>query len=404
MAGKSGPLQWMLGGNYAHDTAKDDQWGDYYGSNTGVGPQRFSTFINSNHQKVRTAAAFGSLDYEIVPSVTARASARYTDHKDSFAGCLRDNGDGQLAAAFGLLVASTAPGGCATFSQTTFTAVPIVTDTLKQHNFSWRAGVDWKPANDALVYANITRGFKAGSYPTVPGLFPEQFAPVTQERVTAYETGFKLSELDRKVQLTGAAFYYQYRDKQIIGYIDTVFGKVPSLVQIPRSKITGFELAMTARPASGLTLNGGVTYVYSKIQSSQVKKGSTITDAIDAFGGVVDLKGEQFPSTPKWQLNGDIDYSYGMSSSMDLALGLNVRYQSGSPATFGHSAGFDIPGYALVDLRGGVEAPDGKWKIQMWGRNIFNKFYVNSITHVTDTIARTAGMGATYGATTSFRF
>ncbi|MBP8671743.1 MAG: TonB-dependent receptor [Sphingobium sp.] len=397
IAGKSGPLQWMIGGNYAHDTAKDDQWGDYYGSNTGVGPQRFSTFINSNHQKVRTAAVFGSVDYEIVPSVTARASARYTDHKDRFEGCLRDAGDGELAASFGL--ASTtpiAPGECVTLDQTTFAAVPIVRNTLKQNNSSWRAGLDWKPTRDALVYANVTRGFKAGSYPTVPGLFPEQFSPVTQERVTAYEAGFKLSALDRKVQLTGAGFHYQYKDKQIIGYIDTVFGKVPALVQIPRSKITGFEVALTARPISGLTLNGGVTYVHSKITSSFLTP--------DGFGVVVDVKGEQFPVTPKWQLNGDIDYRVSVGSSMDLVLGTNVRYQTSAPATFGHSAVFDIPGYALVDLRGGLEAPDGQWKVQLWGRNIFNKFYLNSITHVTDTIARTAGMGATYGVTTSFRF
>lgn len=397
LAGKSGPLQWMIGGNYARDTAKDDQWGDYYGSNTGVGPQRFSTFINSNHQKVRTAAIFGSLDYEIVPSVTARASARYTDHRDDFEGCLRDAGDGELAAAFGL--ASTTPigpGECATLDQTTFAAVPIVTSTLKQDNVSWRAGLDWKPTRDSLVYANVTRGFKAGSYPTVPGLFPEQFSPVTQERVTAYEAGFKLGALDRMLQLSGAGFYYQYKDKQIIGYIDTVFGKVPALVQIPKSKITGFELAMTARPTAGLTLNGGVTYVHSKIMSSFITS--------DGFGVEVDVKGEQFPVTPKWQLIGDIDYRFTVSASVDLALGTNLRYQTRAPATFGNSPVFDIPGYALVDVRGGVESSDGSWKVQLWGRNIFNKFYINSITHVTDTIARMAGMGASYGVTTSFRF
>src|SRR3546814_11928155 len=139
-------MQCMIGGNYARDTAKDDQWGDYYGSNTGVGPQRFSTFINSNHQKVRTAAIFGSLDYEIVPSVTARASARYTDHRDDFEGCLRDAGDGELAAAFGL--ASTTPigpGDCAPLDQTTFAALPILPNPSRQANCSCPPGLGLKP-------------------------------------------------------------------------------------------------------------------------------------------------------------------------------------------------------------------------------------------------------------------
>jgi outer membrane receptor protein involved in Fe transport len=124
----------------------------------------------------------------------------------------------------------------------------------------------------------------------------------------------------------------------------------------------------------------------------------------DPFGIAVDVKGEQLPITPEWQLNGDVDYHFGLTSSLDMTLGANVRDQSGSPATFGNAPGFQIPGYAIFDLRGGVQAPDGKWKAQIWGRNVGNKFYINSITHVTDTVARTTGMGATYGVTVSFLF
>jgi iron complex outermembrane recepter protein len=37
------------------------------------------------------------------------------------------------------------------------------------------------------------------------------YAPVKQESVLAYETGFKLTALDRKLSLTGAAYYYDAR-------------------------------------------------------------------------------------------------------------------------------------------------------------------------------------------------
>jgi len=395
--GKSGPLRWMSGGNYASDRSVDDQQGDYYGSNTGVGPIRYSTFVNSNDQQVRTAAIFGSVDYEIVPSLTAQASARYTDFHDEFNGCLRDAGDGQLARAFGLVTPATiAPGACVTLNETTFLPVSIVNRVLQEDNTSWRGGLDWKPNEDTLLYANVTRGYKAGSFPTVPGLFPNQFNPVTQESVTAYEAGFKLITLNRMIELTGAGFYYLYNDKQIIGYISTVFGNVPALVQIPHSSIKGFELGLNARPIKGLTLTAGATYVDSRVDTSFMTN--------DPFGIAVDVKGEQLPITPEWQLNGDVDYHFGLTSSLDMTLGANVRDQSGSPATFGNAPGFQIPGYAIFDLRGGVQAPDGKWKAQIWGRNVGNKFYINSITHVTDTVARTTGMGATYGVTVSFLF
>ncbi len=398
LAGSAGPLQWVLGGNYAHDDTIDEQKGDYYGSNTNVAGTRYSTFINSNRQKVRTASVFGGVDYELTPGLTARASARYTDHRDAFTGCLRDSGDGQLANAFApFLVTPAAAGACVTIDPATFTAVPDVRRVLKQDNVSWRVGLDWKPTPDALLYANVTRGYKAGSFPTVPGLVPDQFQPVGQERVDAYEAGFKLSVLDRKLQLTGAGFYYEYTDKQIIGYITAPgFGNVPALVQIPRSTIKGFELAVTAAPTRGLTLTGGATYVHSRVKSSFITN--------DPFAMPVDVRGEQLPVTPEWQLNGDIDYVVPLNDGMDIALGTNVRYQSDAPATFGNAPGFDIPGYALVDLRAGLQASDRQWKVQLWGRNVFNKFYINSITHVTDTVARTVGMGATYGVTTSFRF
>jgi iron complex outermembrane receptor protein len=412
VAGKTGGLHWVAGANYAYDRSEDDQTGSLYGSNSGVGPLRFSSLHLENHQKVQTASAFGSLDYEIVPGLTAQGSARYTNFKDNFRGCLRDAGDGQLANSFDLLSdllrtgfgdptlaspqANAGPGQCVTFDTTTLLPVSIVTNRLKESNVSWRGGLQWKPVNDALVYGNITRGYKAGSFPTVPAISPIEFTPVTQESVTAYEVGIKLSALDRKLQLTGAGFYYQYKNKQIVGYIPSAFGQLPGLIQIPRSSIRGFELGVNYRPVHGLTLTGGATYIDAKVDSNFL--------ANDPFANVINIKGEQFPVTPKWQLNGDIDYRFPISESLDLALGGDVRYQSGAPGAFGDSPEFKVPGYAVVDLRWGLEAPGGKWKLQFWGRNVGNKFYITSITHVTDIVARTTGIGATYGATLSFRY
>nr|WP_280117233.1 TonB-dependent receptor [Sphingobium fuliginis] len=65
---------------------------------------------------------------------------------------------------------------------------------------------------------------------------------------------------------------------------------------------------------------------------------------------------------------------------------------------------FALPGYAVLDLRISLESPDSGWKFQLWGRNVTNKFYVTTVTHVVDTVARTTGMPATYGATLSYSY
>ena len=61
-----------------------------------------------------------------------------------------------------------------------------------------------------------------------------------------------------------------------------------------------------------------------------------------------------------------------------------------------------IPSRTLVDLRAGVE--QGAWRVQFWGRNVFNKYYWTGSSHVNDVLYRYAGMPATYGVTVSYRF
>src|SRR3546814_18387020 len=38
-------------------------------------------------------------------------------------------------------------------------------ESFDQDNVSWRAGVDFKPPDDVLLYANVSRGHKAGRVP-----------------------------------------------------------------------------------------------------------------------------------------------------------------------------------------------------------------------------------------------
>ncbi|MFD2579234.1 TonB-dependent receptor domain-containing protein [Novosphingobium colocasiae] len=136
---------------------------------------------------------------------------------------------------------------------------------LKEDNVSWRVGVDYKVNPDVLLYANVSRGYKAGSFPSLAAANAVALRPVNQEYVTAFEAGFKASMFDRVVQLNAAGFYMDYRDKQVRGrLLDPIFGGLETLVNIPKSRIAGFEADVTVRPTSGLTLSGAVTYLSSK--------------------------------------------------------------------------------------------------------------------------------------------
>lgn len=394
--GSQGNLKWMIGANYSYDETTETRMINIsFGTNNGVGPRRYNVLNNVNNINFKTVSLFGSMDYKISDAFTISGSARYTDQSQNGKGGTCDVGDGVYAAAFSLLsTVPFSPGDCVTLrSQAGLSPYPpvggLVERSLKEDNLSWRGNLSWKPNNDLHIYANVTKGYKAGAFSTLPVVFDTQYNPVPQEAVLQYEAGFKLAAANRTVQLSGAAFYSDYTRKQLLAYVLTPFGNLPGLISVPKSRVAGAELELVWRPIEGLRLNGGVTYVDTKVKSSSIVR--------DPFGVNIDINGYRFPSTPKWQASGGAEYTFPLSDAVNGFVGASLTYRSSTPLTFGGGAEFVAPAYTLVDLRAGVETPDGKWRGEVWGRNIFNKFYLTNTTHIIDTVARITGTPATYG-------
>src|SRR3546814_107081 len=133
------------------------------------------------------------------------------------------------------------------------------TDTLFPYTTLFRSP-------DTLVYASLSRGYKAGTFPVVGASLINQFNPVTQESVLSYEAGIKATLFDRLLQLNAAGFYYDYTDKQLRGKIlDPVFGPLEALVTIPTSHVQGIEAQAILRPVRDLVIDTSLTHVRSKI-------------------------------------------------------------------------------------------------------------------------------------------
>jgi len=402
LAGNADPLKWLLGVNYEHDNTAENLLANANITNAGFGPGLTWTESNfDNMQKVNTKAVFGSLDYALTSTLTVSGSTRYTKQDRSFVGCASDPGNGDIAHAFAAVFGIPAePGGCFTMIAPVppFAISPGgVHESLNQDNTSWRGNVSWKPDSSTLLYANVTKGFKAGGFPTIPAAFASQYAPVTQESVLAYETGFKLTALSSKLELDGAAFDYDYRNKQLLGTaLIPPFGNLPQLVNIPQSRVVGAELQAIARFVAGLRLSVGGTYVKSRVDTDP-------NDPVDQFGKASSFVGESFPNTPHWQVNGDAEYRWSLITGPELYIGGNLSWRSDAWAAFGNDPGFLMPAYALLDLRAGVVLRQNL-DVQVWGRNVTDKYYYNNVAHLTDSITRNAGMPATYGITLRYRF
>ncbi|MEL0210011.1 MAG: TonB-dependent receptor, partial [Novosphingobium sp.] len=289
------------------------------------------------------------------------------------------------------------PTTCLNMDKTTFELIRTpFQDKLEEDNFSWRVGANFEVNKDTLLYALASRGYKSGSFPTVPASTTGQFTPVTQESVTAFEVGGKFSLLDRKLQLNVAAFHYIYDNKQVRGLvIDQVFNQLEQLVNIPKSRINGAEVELTARPTQGLTLRGAVTYVDSKI---------TRFNGINNERVFADYAGSALPFSPKWHAIADINYETPVTGSLNVYIGGNFLYNSKTNSTFGNAPSSVIREFKTVDLRAGVKSADGRWSAGIWGRNIFNEYYWSNQFVTQDVVVRYAAKPATYGATIKFNF
>lgn len=420
--GDEGPFRWIVGANYQDSRIRESNAVSYTDS-VNATPAFFS--IVSNGYRSLTArhdyAVFGNVEYDLDDALTLKLGARYTKNVTKTEVCNYDLGDGRIAALFDFLSGAlsgnpnlppigTGPNACLSLDSNFLPG--LYRDKLDENNVSWRAGLDYKIRSNFLLYANVSRGYKAGSYPTISASAQAQYIPVTQESVTAYEGGVKFTSPDRVFNLNAAAFYYDYKDKQVRGkYFDPVFAILTALVNVPKSRLFGFEVEAGVKPVEGLSLSGSLTYLDSKI---------TEYSGLNGFGLAQDFRGARIPFTPKWQGQVNLDYSWDASPTVRPFFGatLNARTDTASypggetlapPVVPGSSLApgvdhpFHIRGYATLDLRAGADIGE-RTRVMVWGKNVTNEYYWQNVIYAFDTGYRLAARPATYGVTVSWKY
>lgn len=408
--GTTDRFRWVLGANYQRDKTEDHA--TYYpldATTHYVGPMEGGNVSPVNDSLIKTAAVFANAEFEIVDNLTVQAGLRYTDSRRDNASCALigpgPGGTQTFAPIFEFLqtllrpgepVVPVAEGDCYSLKPDGRPLITPLEAKLYEDNLSWRAGINYKTANRGLIYATVSRGYKAGSFPTVAPATSAELAPVKQESILAYEVGFKQPLFDRSVQLNGAAFYYDYTDKQLRGRIlDQIFGPLDALVQVPKSRVQGAELELIAEPIDGLNLSVAGTYLDSKI---------TEFVGFNQAGALADFAGARFPFSPKWSIVSDASYDFPVNERMNAFVGASANYNSRTTASIGDIPQLTIKPYTLVDLRVGVRSASDTWRFSLWGRNVFDKYYWTSAFQTQDVYVRYTGRPATYGASFSYRF
>jgi iron complex outermembrane receptor protein len=186
------------------------------------------------------------------------------------------------------------------------------------NNFSPRVGVQLHPADDLMVYASYSEGYKTGGWttrlsnplPAVNGVVP---APdFDEEEAQTFEIGLKSQFLDRRLQVNAAVFKTDYEGIQL----NFQQGVSPTIQNAGDAEIKGAELEVLAALTEGFTLSASAGYTdseYTKVLPEAVV-------APNPFQAGVNV-GDELPKTPefKFNLSPRYEFSVGEGSMVLLA-------------------------------------------------------------------------------------
>ncbi|HMT46302.1 MAG: hypothetical protein RL702_2321 [Pseudomonadota bacterium] len=426
--GKSGPVNWLLGGYYANDRIVDANR-TMLGQNANVGliryagsglltspfnsggytatqmAQAFRTYEDIGRIRTRTWSLFGNADWQLTDQFKASVGLRYTEDRQRYNGCSRDFNGNMLPnvnvvnralyfQTYGVVAAPITQGQCNTFNPTTGTFGEVAS-VLEENNLAWRVALDWQPNNDTLVYASVSRGYKSGTTPINAANLARQNAPVVQEKLTAYELGLKATLADRKVQANVSVFYYDYQDKQISTYFaDPIYTALARLDNVPKSEAYGLEAELTVRPMRGVALTGNALWLHTRINSY---------NGTNAGGLPQNFDGSEFIYSPKFQGSVTLTYDTPISDGLNLNGAIAARYQSESNTIFEDLALYKIKPYAVVNASLGVKSESG-WSASIWAKNLFDKYYWSAVASNANVVVRFPNPPRTFGVSLGYDF
>lgn len=225
--------------------------------------------------------------------------------------------------------------------------------------------LDYRPLSHALIYGSVSRGVKSGGFTAHNTLSAPAADPFEPEKLTAYEVGVK-TDLTTKLRLDSSAFYYRYRDQQILGKVfDNASQSFIGRFVNANSRIGGGEVELQWRPAAAIAIS----------QYAGFAQGYYTSRLLNTDVPPSDYNGRP-ESFPKWSYGGDLSYTFNLGAFNLIAESNYSFHDTYSQFFLLGSNDFTIPKYWLANANLTLaRSSGGPWTVALWGRNIFDRAY-----------------------------
>lgn len=279
------------------------------------------------------------------------------------------------------------PDNCNLFAQPNCALVGLynISDSFEGKRWDWRIVTDYKFTDDFLAYASVGTGYKGGGVNPRPFYGPlsenNQLKSFDPETLTTYEVGFKADLLDRRLRVNGAAFLNKYQDI-ILTLLACPTSPCLQPNNVGNADVKGLEFEISAHPVDGLSLDGSLSYLDFQYTGpfDQPEAG----DCTDTLENTNVTRCMVTPYTPEWT------YSFGVQYDADIGPGTVAFRFDGSYQSEMHTAAINtatsyLPGRFLANAKIWYTTDDDDWQVSLEVQNVFDKYYMHSVSDIYDT-------------------
>jgi len=345
---------------------------------------------------VESAAAFGSLTYELTDSVRATLGARYTDEEKFFRGSFEATvrfcpldlcPNAARIPAEQLTPVVIVPEG--EVSAGPFSTEPpddtsqigyrlVADEDASFSNWTWRAALDWRVTGQSLLYASFDTGFKSGGF-----FFSSDSQVFKPEHLSAYTLGSKNRLLADRLQLDVEAFHWHYTDQQISTVTRDSQG-VPNLItrNVGNATMNGVEVESAWLITDSTRLRMDAQYLDATYDDFRYPTpappltGCVFSGSIGAFQ--VDCSGKRAPNAPQWTVNVAADHSFRLRNDARIIAEARAHYQSETLTGLDFTPHEYQGDYVLLGASVTYASSDHKYYITAFGNNLTDQTVVAS--------------------------
>ena len=364
--GDMGALRWTIGAYYLNQNSKQNLivplWpdGHYFSFVPTLG------LAVKTEVKAKGYAAFANIEYDVSPQLTVIVGlrgARDEKHIDQLNGVYFPVSTNPLFLGYenDVPVYSFVDRNIADYENNYNDATSGGLNRFGRNGWSGKIEIDYKPWDDGLIYASVSRGLKSAGFNN--GTLKKnllatelQFKP---ETLLAYEVGFKSNFWDRKASVAAAAFYYDYKNFHVLN-----FAGLGAFITNRPARIYGAEIELNFRPVPALTLQltGGVV-------------DTKLSDTTNAGGVSAD---REMALAPSWTLSAMARYEFTVAGSHTLGIQVDGNARDAFFNNPGNDPASVVPKFTNVNARIDFADVDDRYNLSVSVRNLLNKRYLTS--------------------------